>query len=58
MTVEKPEITRTYLQAVDAKTGRSRSITVYNATPEQVIEKCQKALREPAKARKRETVTA
>lgn len=38
MTVEKPEIQRTYLQAVDARTGKSRSITVYNATPDEVIE--------------------
>lgn len=39
MTVSKPEIQRTYLQAVDPKTGKSRSITVYNATPDELIER-------------------
>lgn len=40
MQAEKPKITRTYITAVDANgESPSKSITIYHATPEQVVER-------------------
>lgn len=39
LSTEKPRIQRVYVTALDPDTKKSQSVTLYGATPEQVIEK-------------------
>lgn len=44
MQIVKPKVQRVQVTARDIDAGKSRTITVYDATPAQVIEQIQKAL--------------
>lgn len=39
MQFERPKTQRTHIQAIDGVTRKSKTITVYNCTPEEVIDR-------------------
>lgn len=44
MQTTKPKLQRTYVRATDAVTRKTVAFTIYNATPEQVKAKVEKAM--------------
>jgi hypothetical protein len=56
MKFEKPRIRRTYVQAIDRDTKSTKSITVYDATPEEVIEHLKRSVKEPRRTAQPTTV--